>query len=159
MSFYNRNGFQGARSYGNQRQQPQGQRQSRDCTGKVWQNQKSQHPKAPQFTGVCTVAGVEYYISMWFQFDPQRGDTFSLKLEPKQQARRQQQGNGGYAPQPQQQRYGQPIQNAYMAHGPQNGAYGQPENAPQQGSAGEPPVNGPEDYGFDPFEHGDRIPF
>ena len=161
MNYYpRRNNFQG----GFANQNGNGRRQYKDNQGKAWRNTNATKPNSPHFKGAMQVAGVEYWVSIWFNSSPDRGDEISIKVNPKQEARRdqyqQQQNNGfaGYAQAPQGHSFSfapnQPPQprQPYNA-GPQRGFA--PQGYPQQGQPQQPPAappaNGPADYGMEGY--------
>ena len=107
------------------------QQERKPGTGRLWVQNKSQHPQAPQFTGeLKTPDGRVWRISMWESRDRDTNqfNGFSIKAQAPQQQQTQPQQS--YQPQ------GTPQQ-------------GQGWQAPPGGPPDTPPPQGEGDYGTD----------
>jgi len=56
-----------------------------NLTGVLFMNDRKETEKHPDRKGTCEIEGVEYWVSGWDR-QTKRGDTISLKFEPKKKA-------------------------------------------------------------------------
>ncbi len=86
------------------------QHEQRDNDGVIFQNERKESDRHPDFTGKAMVAGVMYWVSSWTK-EGRNGEFYTLSFKPmdEQQAPREdddqrrqpaRQQPGGYSPQP-----------------------------------------------------------
>lgn len=59
----------------------------KDMRGKLWPNSRKSGDRSPDYTGVCTIDGRDYRVSLW---EDSRDETLSLSFREKNEDRRDQ---------------------------------------------------------------------
>lgn len=82
---------------GNRRPSRESNGGRKDMRGKLWPNTRKSGDKSPDYTGVCTVDGRDYRISLW---EDSRDETLSVAFKDKAEDRRDNYERGREAQRP-----------------------------------------------------------